>query len=117
MLSIAIFGIALARGLGEGEARALAFTTLVVANIALIFANRSWERTILASLRMPNRSLWLITGAALVCLGLVLYFPLLRDLFHFAPLDRGDLLLAVVVGLAGVAWFELFKLFRKPRLE
>jgi Ca2+-transporting ATPase len=116
MLSIAIFGIALARGLGEGEARALAFATLVVANIALIFANRSWERTILVSLRMPNRSLWLITGAAALCLGLVLHVPLLRDLFHFAPLARGNLLLAVVVGLAGVAWFELFKLVRKPRL-
>lgn len=117
LLSIAIFGIALHRGVGEKEARTLAFTTLVVANIALIFANRSWERTILASLRMPNRSLWLVTGAAALCLGLVLYVPLLRDFFHFAPLDRGALVLAVVVGIAGIGWFELFKLFRKPRSD
>ena len=54
LLSMAVFGISLYRGLGEGEARALTFATLVVGNIALIFANRSWERTILASLRMPN---------------------------------------------------------------
>jgi Ca2+-transporting ATPase len=111
-----MFGIALDRGLGEGEARALTFTTLVVANIALIFANRSWERTILASLRIPNRSLWLITGAATLCLALVLQVPLLRDLFHFAPLERDALLLAVAAGLASIAWFELFKLVRNLRL-
>jgi Ca2+-transporting ATPase len=116
VLSIAMFGIALDRGLGEGEARALTFTTLVVANIALIFANRSWERTILASLRIPNRSLWLITGAATLCLALVLQVPLLRDLFHFAPLERDALLLAVAAGLASIAWFELFKLVRNLRL-
>jgi Ca2+-transporting ATPase len=116
ILAIAMFGIELERGLGEGEARALAFTTLVVANIALIFANRSWERTILASLRMPNRSLWLVTGAAALCLALVFQVPALRDLFQFAPVDGSDLLLAVVVGLVSVAWFELFKVIRKPQL-
>jgi len=115
LLAIAMFGIALDRGLAEGAARALAFTTLVVANLTLIFANRSWERTILASLRMPNRSLWLITGTAALCLVLVLEVPVLRELFHFAPLDRGALLLAVGAGLASIAWFELFKLVRNLR--
>lgn len=117
LLAMAVFGISLYRGLGEGEARALTFATLVVGNIALIFANRSWERTILASLRMPNSSLWIITGAAALCLALVLYVPLLQNLFHFAPLDGRDLLIAVVVGFASIAWFELFKLIRKPRLS
>jgi len=116
LLCLAIFGIALDRGTGEGVARALAFTTLVVANIALIFVNRSWELTILASLRMPNRSLWIITGAAALCLGLVLYIPLLQNLFHFAPLNGRELLIAVVAGAVSIAWFELFKLIRKPRL-
>ncbi|MDX1253333.1 MAG: cation-translocating P-type ATPase [Gammaproteobacteria bacterium] len=112
ILAMAVFGVALARGLAEGEARALAFTTLVVANITLIFANRSWERTILASVRNPNRALWLVTGAAALCLALVLHVPLLRDLFHFAPPDSDHLLLAVVAGLVSIAWFELFKLTR-----
>lgn len=65
---------------------------------------------------MPNRSLWLITGAAALCLALVIEVPALRDLFQFAPLDHGNLLLAVVVGLVSIAWFELFKLVRKPRI-
>lgn len=111
ILAMAVFGVALARGLAEGEARALAFTTLVVANIALIFANRSWERTILASLRSPNRALWLVTGAAALCLALVLQVPELNDAFHFMPPSSGNLLFAVVVGLMSIIWFELFKLF------
>ena len=114
-LCIATFGIALDRGLAEGAARALAFTTLVVANIALIFANRSWERTVLATIAIPNRSLWWITGGAALCLALVLGVPALRDLFRFAPVRGFDLALAIVTGLAGVAWFELFKWLRRPR--
>jgi Ca2+-transporting ATPase len=116
VICIAVFGIALDRGLTEGSARALAFTTLVVANIALIFANRSWERTILGSIGIPNRSLWWISGGAALCLALVLGVPALRDLFHFAPVDSSNLALAIVAGLASIAWFELFKLLRKPRL-
>jgi Ca2+-transporting ATPase len=114
-LCIAVFGIALDRGLAEGAARALAFTTLVVGNIALIFANRSWQRTIFASLGSPNRFLWWISGGAMLCLGLVLGVPWLRELFRFAPVGGADLVLAVLAGLAGIAWFELFKLLHKPR--
>jgi Ca2+-transporting ATPase len=116
VLAFALFGTALERGLGEGAARALAFTTLVVANLVLIFANRSWERSLLASLRSPNRSLWLITAAASICLWLALEVPGLRELFRFAPVDRHHLLLALGIGLASLAWFELLKRVRKPRL-
>jgi P-type Ca2+ transporter type 2C len=115
LLALVVFGVALGRGVTDGEARGLAFTTMVVANIALLFANRSWQRTILSTLRIPNRALWSITGAAALCLALVLEVPALRDLFHFAPLDRGRIALAVVAGLVSVGWFELFKLVRQPR--
>lgn len=113
-LCLAVFGIALDNKLDEGAARALAFTTLVVANLALIFTNRSWEQTILGSLRRPNRALWWVTGAAAACLMLVLQLPALRGLFHFAPVEAGHLMLAVAVGVGSIAWFELFKLARKP---
>ena len=117
ILSVALFGMALHHGLRENAARALAFTTLVVANIALIFTNRSWERTVFASLRVPNRSLWLISAAAMLCLAIVLEVPVLRDLFHFAPLDGSSFLVALAAGLGSVAWFELFKVVRKRRLS
>jgi Ca2+-transporting ATPase len=115
LVALAVFWIALDRKLDEGVARALVFTTLVAANIALIFVNRSWQHTIAGSLRIPNRSLWAVTGATVACLALVLYVPLLQELFHFAPLGGREVLVAAVIGLASVAWFELFKVMHRRR--
>ena len=39
------------------NARALAFATLVVANLGLILTNRSWTRTIFFPRYVPNRAL------------------------------------------------------------
>src|SRR5262249_45706879 len=58
LIVLAVFVIALYRGQGELDARALTFTTLIVANLGLIFTNRSWSRTILATLHEPNSALW-----------------------------------------------------------
>ncbi len=43
---LTVFAIAHYNGRADEEARALTFTTLVLANLALIFTNRSWQRTI-----------------------------------------------------------------------
>ena len=80
-----------------------------VANLALIFANRSWSRTMLATLRSPNAALWWVLGGAVTFLGLVLYFPWLRALFLFATLHPIDLAIALAAGSLSVLWFELVK--------
>ena len=98
---------------GEAEARAFAFTTLVIANLALIFSNRSRTRTLLALLRTPNALLWAVTGLTLGCLVLALYVPLLTQVFRFAPLPFEYLGIACGLGLASVAWCEALKLFRR----
>ena len=98
-----------AHRLGEPEARAFAFTTLVVANLALIFANRSRSNALLASLRTPNATLWIVTALTLVFLALSLYVPGLAGLFRFAPLPLVELATAFGLGLASVAWFQLLK--------
>ncbi len=62
LIVLAVFAIALYRGQGEFEARALTFTTLIIANLGLILTNRSWSRTILSTLRSPNAALWWVLG-------------------------------------------------------
>jgi Ca2+-transporting ATPase len=109
-----VFGFALARGSGEQEARALSFTTLIVANIGLIFANRSWTQTMFTRFRSPNRALWWVAGGASVFLGAALYVPALREIFRFSRLSAGDLLACVVVGAASIVWFELLKIVNRP---
>ncbi len=102
-----MFAAAQLRGYGEGRARALSFTTLVVANIGLIFANRSWSQTIFSRVRLPNRALWLVAGGAAAFLACALYVPALRAIFRFSLLHAHDLAWCLVVGAASVLWFEV----------
>jgi Ca2+-transporting ATPase len=111
LITLAVYGVALYRGQGESDARALVFATLVIANLGLIFTNRSWSRTIPETLRSPNPALWWVVGGALVFLGLVFYFPFLRDLFHFAPLHPVDVVISIAAGTSSILWFEALKLF------
>ena len=97
---------------GDDAARALTFTTLVVSFMVIILANRSWTLSIFASLRNPNTALWWVLGGTSTCLALVLSWPVTQRLFHFAPLQGGDLLLACTAGIASILWFEVFKVLR-----
>jgi len=106
---LAVFGVSLYRGQGELEARALTFATLVIANLSLILANRSWSRPILATLRSPNAALWLVLSGALALLVLVLYTPFLRDLFRFATPHPVDLAISLAAGVVSIMWFEGLK--------
>lgn len=107
---LAVFCITFYRGQGEQEARALTFTTLIIANLGLILTNRSWSVSILKTLRTPNSALWWVVGGAVVFLGLVLYIPFLRGLFRFAPLHPIDLGICLAAGVVSIMWFEGLKL-------
>lgn len=108
---IAVYVISLYRGQGELDARTLTITTLILANLGLIFANRSWSRTILSTLRSPNAALWWISGGTLLFLGLILYVRFLRQLFHFSILHFSDLLICFSAGVVSILWFEMVKIF------
>jgi Ca2+-transporting ATPase len=115
---VMVLGVHLAAtrwGASQDEARALTFSTLVVANLGLILANRSWTTLILASLKRPNPALWWVLGGAGLFLGLVLYLPFLRELFHFDYLHWQDVLICLAAGGASVLWFEVFKLIHRRR--
>ena len=88
--------------LPEAEARAFAFATLVVANLALIFTNRSRSGSLWASLRTPNATLWIVTSVSLTLLALVLYLPVAASLLHFAYLPFAWLAMAITLGMVGV---------------
>ncbi len=98
-----------AQHLGETQARALSFTTLVLGNLALIFSNRAGPGGLLASLKVPNRTLWWVCGLTLGLLALALYLPPLARVLHMAALPVGLLALALVAAGASLVWFELLK--------
>jgi Ca2+-transporting ATPase len=106
VLAATVWGAGL---LTEGAARAFAFATLVATNVALIFSNRSRAGSLWASLWVPNRTLWLVVGAAVSLLLLALYVPWLARLFVFEALPLPYLAAAAGFGLLSVLWFELVK--------
>ena len=113
LATLVVLGYALQHGAAEDEARALTFSTLVAGNLGLILVNRSWRHTILGTLARRNPALWWVVGGASAFLLLALYFPFLREVFHFAPLTPNQLVLSLAAGLCSVLWFELYKLMRR----
>ncbi len=115
-IALAVFVIAHLRGEPETNTRALTFTTFIIANLALILANRSWTRLIVATLRSPNPALWWVIGGAVAVLALVLYVPFARDLFRFSRLHSLDLVICSLAGVFSILWFEALKIFGRGRV-
>ena len=110
-----VYKLALMWEQSAADARTLAFFTLIVSNICLILANRSWTKTILASLRDTNRALlWVVLGASFF-LGLVISVPFLQRIFHFNWMHSWDILIALGAGVLSVMWFEMLKIFSRRR--
>lgn len=108
---LAVYGVALNRGHSEVDSRALAFSSLIIGNLALIFTNRSWTRTMWQMLHSPNRALWWVVSGTLVGLAIVIYVPMVRQLFRLSVLHPTDLAIVIFAGLVGVLWFEAMKFF------
>jgi Ca2+-transporting ATPase len=132
LFSLATIGLALLQGLSvlavcvgvflvsrsshqPDAARALTFVTLVVSFLVIILANRSWTRTIVGMLRVPNAALWWVIGGTVAFLALIVFVPGAQRLFHFAPLHAVDLVLSMGAGVLCVMWFELLKLTKWRR--
>jgi P-type Ca2+ transporter type 2C len=112
---LAIFMIALYRGQGELDARALTFTTLILANLGLILSDASSSHLSLKILRSANPALWWVISGGILFLAIVLYFPFLRHLFSFSFLHPIDLVICLLGGAISLLWFELLKLRDRPR--
>ena len=112
---LGVFAAAMHRGETETSVRALTFTTLIIANLALILTNRSWTRTILNVWRSPNPAVWWVVLGAAGFLGVVLYVRPVQTLFRFSMLRASDLALCITAGLFSIAWFEGLKILGRRR--
>jgi P-type Ca2+ transporter type 2C len=117
LATLICFRLGLAHTGSEDSGRTLAFTTLIAGNVSLILVNRSWRRTVLASLARRNVASWAVIGGATGTLLLAFWVPLLHHLFRFGRASAHDLLVAAAAGVLSLAWFEILKLFRLRWLQ
>ncbi len=112
---VTVFMLA-SQGHPPDTARALTFASLVVSTIALIVVNLSEGATTLRSVAARRGPFWLVACGALAFLALALGLEQARDIFAFGALHGADLLLALLAGIACLAWLELLKRWSHRRL-
>ncbi|OFX20356.1 MAG: ATPase [Anaeromyxobacter sp. RBG_16_69_14] len=101
----------------EDSGRTLAFTTLIAGNVSLILVNRSWGRSVLATMARRNVASWAVVAGATLALLLAFWVPFLHQLFRFGPASADDLAVAAAAGVLSLAWFEVLKLFKTSWLQ
>lgn len=112
IVAVLFYAVLLVRHTSEDTARALVFTTLVMANLGLIFINRSHNASLLKTLRRPNSALWWIVSAALTVLGLVLFVEPMREIFRFGTVNFVELSYSFLSALIAVGWYEIYKVVK-----
>jgi Ca2+-transporting ATPase len=116
VLVAVIFVVAFRRGMPEEEVRALAFFSLVLTIVSLIFANRSFSASLLTALRRTNPVLALVLLAVATMLSLTLLWPFARGLFRFGPLHLDDLMLTLGAGIIVLVLLVASKLLWRKHL-
>lgn len=84
--TVCVYGLAL-QWFDDSNARALAFISLVVANVALIFVSRSGSGNLRTIARRHNNLFWIMAAVACVALAVVIYIPAIASVFRFTPPD------------------------------
>lgn len=90
-------------------ARALTFSSLVMANILLIYANRTQTCSIFATFFIFNKILLGIIGFTLIFLFIIIYVPFFAKVFQFAALSLPQVLVSVGIAGLSVIWFEILR--------
>ena len=111
VIVFAVYLFGLRMDYSEKEVRALAFTTLIAANIAVILSNRSWTRNIFQILVTSNKTVKWVIGGASIFLALILNVPFLVTLFQFEKISLSEALICIGLGFSSIIWFELYKVF------
>jgi Ca2+-transporting ATPase len=112
IMTLAIYFIGLHLGHDAKEVRAMAFTTLIVSNIAVILTNRSWTDNIFKIIATPNKAVLWVVGGAIFFMLLILNIPFFLNLFQFQKLTLINIAISILAGLTTIVWFEIYKMVK-----
>jgi len=98
-----VFKLALLLAKSEEVSRSVAFSVLILTNLALIISNLHWKKSIFSFVGKKNKALIYVVVGALLFLVLTIYVPYLRETFLLGALTLKDW--AVVLGAVAVTVF------------
>ncbi|MCO6484577.1 MAG: cation-translocating P-type ATPase [Saprospiraceae bacterium] len=99
----------MAEGGGDAAMRTAVFVTLILSNVFLTLANRSFTMPVHRTLTRRNPLIPAIVLLSLALLTAMLVIPGLRDLFQLAPLPPSRLAGLTVLAAVFTLWQEPFK--------
>ena len=95
------------------ETRTIVFTTLILSNVFLTFASRSFTNTMYYTSRYRNNLAPAIILVSAIFLSLLHFIPAVQDLFQLAPVTSSEFWLCFGVAFVSVMWFEVYKMVLK----
>jgi P-type Ca2+ transporter type 2C len=104
---VGTLAVAHAYGFGESTSRTITFATLVLANVALILATRSWRGAPVRG--ASNPALRWVSGGAIAVLIAAIAIPALRSVFRFQAMHLDDLALSLAASALVLAAFAAIR--------
>ncbi|MGN6417483.1 MAG: cation-translocating P-type ATPase [Pseudobacter sp.] len=104
-------------GYDHETVRTVIFITLLFSNIFLTQLNRSFEFSVIQTLRYRNALVPLVILVTLIFIVCMLYVPAVRNLFSLSMISTAMLLTCIGVAAVSTFWVEIVKLiYRKKSL-
>jgi len=94
-------------------ARAMGLTIILLANVLLVQVNSSDSEFAVKSFikLIKDKVMWAVSLGTIIGLLVILYTPLCGFL-KLAPLSLNQLIIAVIIAVASVSWYELVKVVK-----
>jgi P-type Ca2+ transporter type 2C len=110
LVTLAVYWGGLYFSFEPNQVKAMAFTTLIISNLAIILTNRSWTDNIFKIIATPNRAVVWVVGGAIFFLTLILNIKFFLELFQFEKLSFVHVIICSMAGMSTIIWFEIYKL-------
>jgi Ca2+-transporting ATPase len=111
-----IFLLSARSGMPDGDVRALTFVSLVLVNLALVLANRSYSFSWRNTFAPTNRALFWIAGVAILVIAMAVYWPPAAKSFGFGTFHLHDIGISVFAALVMIFLLEGIKRVFRARL-
>ncbi len=99
------------------EVRTVVFTTLILSNIFLTFANRSFDESLNKTMRYRNSLVPYMLFISVFFLISILVITPFKNIFHLSSISFYRFLICLLVSLLSTGWFELFKIWKNTHRQ
>ncbi len=107
---LSLYYIFMNNGYSIEETRTVVFTTLILSNVFLTFAGRSFTQTMYYTSRYKNSLAPIILIASVVFLSVLHFVPAVRSLFQLTLITSINFLVCLGTAFVSVMWLEVYKM-------